>query len=298
MELTDLPVGNMHRDFNRDGDFDFNGFPADCSSASVSGSSYASSSFSPQTPISHPSTPPLANSLDFGSSFGSSADAIPFDLTPPSSATSPRFPMALKAEGTASGFVPACFASSSSRGQHGFSSHALASYGTQLTPSDTLDCGFFVNEAGAHSLFSISSSLIQTDQSWGKPITHWPHADGLMSVNGGPSPLRNPSAVQSIRSEAGDEKMPPFLLSAAARKQARFEEARHVTTALHGAQQRSPPIAARPHAKTKKQIGRFATRSGDMTMDSAQAGKFRCPYDGCKTGPYRRKEHLKRHIHS
>jgi hypothetical protein len=246
--------------------------------------------------------------MDYGSSFASSVDTVPFDLTPPSSATSSYFPMALKSNNV-SDFGYTGFPISPSRNHFGFSGHSLHGCGGQLAPSQTMDYGFFMNDLGPHPLLPTPSAMAQVGQSSGT-CSLWLHADSPISFEEH-SPSRFMGAAQSVKLEleedmmAGqsiklepeEDVMTPMMYSVTARKRVRMEEVRLKTTALREAQ-RSSQSNGRARTKTGKQLRTLVAGSGSMAMENIQPGKFKCPYEGCKTGPYRRNEHLKRHIQS
>lgn len=304
MDHADMSMCNIHVDFSDDADFSFNSLSSGCSSASISGSSYASSSLGPHTPTSGRSTPPLSASLDFGSSFASSVDTVPFDLTPPSSATSTYFPVALKSNNV-SDFSYTGFPITPSRAHFGFPGHPLNSCGGQLTPSQTMDYGFFMSDLGPHPLLSTPYGLNHGGQP-SDTCSLWVHAEGPISFEEH-SPSRFIRGAQSIKLELDEDMMVPqsvkleseedMMFSVAARRRARMEEVRLKTTALRDAQQGVQPNA-RARIKAGKQLRTLVAGSSSVAMENIQPGKFKCPHEGCKTGPYRRNEHLKRHIQS
>jgi hypothetical protein len=290
-----MALCNVPLDFDDSVNFDFNDLPERCSSASISGCSSASSSFGPHTPTSDRSTPFLSASLDFGSSFASSVDTVPFDLTPPSSAASNCFPMTPRG-GNVTDFGYSGFPATPSR-QVSFSGHPFSSCGTQLAHQQAMDSGFYPNHLGASPFMSTPSSVTQFDQS---SDLAWMHTDSPISFedHSSSSPSRLVDPFRSAKSEAEAGMMSPSMRSSAARKRAAIGEARHKTTALHQAQQRSQPNVRR-QIKKERRLRSLETGGGSMAMGSVEPpNRHYCPEEGCNKGPYQRKEHLKRHIDS
>lgn len=83
------------------------------------------------------------------------------------------------------------------------------------------------------------------------------------------------------------------------RKRALMGEARHRTTALQHAQQCLSPNP-RPRVKRERKTRAVVTENGgSVAVNSVKpASTFKCPMAGCKVQPYRRKEHMKRHVES
>ncbi|KAK3303996.1 uncharacterized protein B0T15DRAFT_226122 [Chaetomium strumarium] len=297
MTLQTMALCNVPLDFDDSGvNFDFNDLPERCSSASISGSSSASSSFGPHTPTSDRSTPFFSASLDFSSSFASSVDTVPFDLTPPSSAASNCFPVTPRG-GNVTDFGYSGFPVTPSRGQIGFSGHPFSncSSSTQLAPSQTMDCGSYPNHLGASPFMSTPSSVAQFDHSCDMA---WMHTDSPISFENDSSSSRLVDPFRSAKPEAEGDMMSPSMRSSAARKRAVIGEARHKTTALHQAQQRPQPNVRR-QIKKERRIRSLETEGGSMAMSSVEpSNRHYCPEEGCNKGPYQRKEHLKRHIDS
>lgn len=291
-----MPLKHMPLSFAESVDFDFHDFPAECSAASVSGSSYASSSFGPLTPTSGRSTPSFSTSLDMGSSFASSVDTVPFDMTPPSSATSTYFPTTPKMDSLPD-FAYRAFPTTLSRGQPGHPVYPLGGYDAQLTPSHTMDGGFFLNQLGPSPLPLMSTPSAPTHFGH-PPESAWGHADSLISFEQ-QVPRDLPEVLSSsIKLEPQNDVMTPLLLADTARKRAKMEEARHKTTALDQAQQRTQ-ASARRQVKRERRLCALKGKESTMSVDSVEPrSKFHCPHPGCTFGPYQRKEHLMRHIDS
>ncbi|KAK4156386.1 hypothetical protein C8A00DRAFT_30780 [Chaetomidium leptoderma] len=306
MAFTDLSMCNLNisLDLGDEVDFSFGSLPAG-NSGSISGSSSASSSFGPHTPTSERSTPPFSTSFDFGSSFASSVDAVPFDLTPPSSATSTYFPMTPET-GNVSGFGYPVFPATPSRGPFDFSGHPLSSCGMQLTPSQNTDCSFLAHLFGPHPLPSTPSVLTQFDHT-SDTASHWMYPDSPISFEQQQSPTRFVGTVRSnkqdsiehdwIKQELEDDMMPPSTPSDMARKRVLMGQVRHRTTALQQQVQQCQSFSAPRRIKVEKRARAVATESRSIAVDKVEpASTFRCPVEGCKVKPYRRNEHMKRHI--
>lgn len=331
MELTGVSMCNIQLDFNDDVEFDFSSLAVRCPSGSISDSSYASSSFGPHTPTSGRSTPPFSTSFDFGSSFAPSVDSVPFDVTTPSSATSTYFPMTPEAA-PVSDYAYPVFPATPSRGHLGFPGHQLSSCGTQLTPSQSMNCGFLVNQLGSHPSLATTSSIMAQFDHLSDVASHWAYPDSPISFDQQSAttrvdsvPLIKHEFVQSIKQEYEDEAMTPFNPSTTARKRALMGEARHRTTALQHAQWSSPRSNVRTTQIKRERKSRAARENvgnndlgGDNSNDSDEdhdeedddddcnfavdsiepKSTFKCPVAGCKAKPYRRNEHMKRHMKS
>lgn len=253
MELTGFSMCDTQLDFDDDVDFSFNTF-AGCPCQSTCCSSYASSSFGPQTPISGRSSPRPSSSVDFGSSFASSIDTPAFELTPPSSATSSYFSMGSKAECVYAGFPV-----TPSRGQLSFTGHPISPFNEHLVASHPMDCAFPMDDLGSQPHFSTPSTL-GPDGQVSDICSLWGHSESPISF-GEPLSPRLGGTVQSVKREAGEDRITPSIVSAEARRRAKIEEVRHKTAALHQAQQQSPSNG-RTRTKPGKQLPLFVTESG------------------------------------
>ncbi|KAK3298017.1 uncharacterized protein B0H64DRAFT_136209 [Chaetomium fimeti] len=295
MELTEAPVLNLSLDFGNDADFDFNSLGAGWPSGSVSGSSCASSSFGPHTPTSGRSTPHYSASFDFSSSFASSTGVVPFDPSPPSSATSTYFPMTPKSSNV-SNFVYPVFPATPSRGQLVFSCDPLSSYTAQLTPSQNMDCSFPMNHVDSHSYLAASSALGQYDH-LPNGVSHWTYPDSPISFDQH-SPAGAAQSVQSIKQEFDEDMMTPMTPSVATKKRVLMDETRHRAMALQQQMQQCSPSKSRTRAKRAKKRRTGAAGDDNFSMDAVEpATKCKCPVEGCDKR-YRRSEHMKRHIQS
>ncbi|KAG7285564.1 hypothetical protein NEMBOFW57_010193 [Staphylotrichum longicolle] len=161
--------------------------------------------------------------------------------------------------------------------------------------------------------------------------SHWAYPDSPISFNQHSATTRVDSVpsskhefVPSIKQEYEDEAMTPFCSSTTARKRALMGEARHRTTALQHAQWSSPrsnarttqvkrerkPRAARGNVGNNDLDGENSNDSDEdhdddddddcnFAVDSIEPkSTFKCPVAGCKAKPYRRNEHMKRHMKS
>jgi hypothetical protein len=301
MDLHGLPTLKISLEFGDD-EFSFNRFPGD-HPGSICGTTYASSSsspssssFGPQTPTSGRSTTPFSTSFDFASSFTSSADTASFDFSPPSSAPSAYFPMTPEA-GNVSGPVYPIFPFTPSRGPLDFSGHPLGGCGSQLAPSQTMDmdCSFFVSHLGANPLPSTPSGLAQFGQ-LSDTAPHWPYPDSPISFDQ-QSPMRLNGTAQSIKQEHEDDMEAQFTPSNAVMRRALIEEARHRTTMLHQQVQRCSPSPVRARIKREKKPLPMIRGDSRLPLGKVErTGAFKCPMEGCQQRPYRRSEHLKRHV--
>ncbi|KAK3906470.1 hypothetical protein C8A05DRAFT_40742 [Staphylotrichum tortipilum] len=274
MDLHEMPVCNLPLGLGDDAGFDFKSLPSGCPTGSVSGSSYASSSFDPHTPTSGRSPPPFTTSFDFGSSFTLTLDPGPVDLTPPPSsagssaaAHSTYFPMTPKTAGSIPDFVYPGFPITPSRAQFDFFRNQLNTSGPQLTtPQPTMDCSFLLNQLSPHQIMSTTPPI----------TTQFDHI----------SEARPASQENKVMTPPTSE-----------RKRALMGEARHRTTALQHAQQCSSPNQRPPVKRERKARAVVTEDGGSFAVDSVEpASTFKCPMAGCKVKPYRRNEHMKRHV--
>ena len=287
-------------DFADDAGFDLNTLPARCPSGSISGSSYASSSFGPHTPTSGRSTPPFSTSFDFGSSFGSSVDSGPFGLTPPSSATSTYFPMTPNTGHVVSDFGNPVFPVTPSRGQFEFPSHPLSSCGPHLTPSQSMDCNFLINQLGPLPVLSTPSAVAQFNR-FSDVASHWAYPDSPISFDQQQaSTAALAGSFQAIKQEPESDTMTSSVLSlhTTARRRALMGEARRRTTVLQQEVQKgSPPTRRTTRIKREKKACAAAPENDhSYAVDSIEpASAFKCLAEGCPK-VYRRNEHMKRHM--
>ncbi|EAQ86981.1 hypothetical protein CHGG_08234 [Chaetomium globosum CBS 148.51] len=297
MEFTEAPVLNISLDFGNDAEFEFNNLGAGWPLGSASGSSCASSSFGPHTPTSGRSSPHYSGSFDFGSSFASSTGVVPFDHSPPSSATSTYFPMTPKTSNVSS-FVYPVFPTTPSRGQLVFSCDPLSSYAVQLTPSQNMDCSFPVNHLDSHPYMDAPPALGRYDHlSMG--ASHWAYPDSPISFDQQHSPVGVAQPVQSIKQEFDEDTktpMTPMTPSITAKKRVLMDQTRHKTMALQQQMQQFSPSRTRTRAKRGKKCGTAAVGDDNFSMGAVEpATKCECPVEGCDK-QYRRSEHMKRHI--
>jgi hypothetical protein len=248
------------------------------------------------------SSPPFSTSFDFGFSFASSVDTVPFALSPPSSATSTYFPMTPKT-GPVSDFVYPGFPVTPSRGPLDFSGFPLSSCATQLTPSQTMDCSFSVNQLSLYPQLATPSPSAQYDHLSGA-ASHWMSPDSPISFEQ-LSPTRLTGAAQlvkqeprSVKQEPRENPMTPMTPSTPARKRALVDEARNLTTALQRQMRQCSPSPTRPRVKREKKRRTVRMGDGSFTADSVEpASSHKCPIEGCSKR-YRRSEHMKRHVNT
>jgi hypothetical protein len=105
-------------------------------------------------------------------------------------------------------------------------------------------------------------------------------------------------SVPSIKQECEEDSMVPLMPSHAARKRALMGEVRQRTTVLQQVQKFSPPNG-RARVKREKKAQVVVSEDDGYAVDSVEpASTFKCPVQGCKAKPYRRNEHMKRHMKS
>jgi hypothetical protein len=262
------------------------GLPAGASAANMRSSSLAASSYTPQTPTSDRSSLSFSASFDLASSFASSVDPVPFDLTPPSSATSTYFPMT--PAGSFSEAVHPAFPVTPSR-QLGFRGQPLSSPGSQMTPSQTMEYDFFVNQLGSHSLISTPSALARSNH-MSDTTSHWAYPDSPISFDQ-QSPSSVHSSMEWVKHEREENGMD--MPASTARRRTLMAEARQRTTALR--QQVEQCSAANPRVRTKRENKAHTAISVDGKVRVARAGAFKCPR-GCRDKVFQRKEHMMRHV--
>jgi len=296
MDLHEMSVCNLRLELGDDAGFDFNSLPAGCPSGSISGSSYAWSSFDPHTPTSGRSTPPFTTSFDFGSSFTTlSLDPSPVDLTPPPSAAasssaahSTYFPMTPKTAGSIPDFAYPGFPITPARAQFDFYGNPLTTCGPQLrTPQAAMDCSFLLNQLSPHPVMAAT----QFDRI-SEPTSQWAYPDSPISFD-----HQSPSGPPSSQEDRATSLMPPT----SERKRVLMGAARHRTSALQHAQQHCSSFSSRPRVKRERKARAAVVTDdddgGSFAVDSVEpASTFKCPMEGCKVKPYRRNEHMKRHI--
>ncbi|KAL2135790.1 hypothetical protein VTI74DRAFT_6856 [Chaetomium olivicolor] len=277
MVFSVVPMCNLRLGFEAGkAGFDFRDLSPGSSASSLNGASCTSSYDSP-TPTSGRSTPAFSTGLDFSSSFASSVDAVVFDLSPPSSATSTYFPMSPK-NGNAFDFVYTELSLTPTPAQLSFSSHQFCP--PPMASSHEMDCSFFMNPL-SQTLMSTPSSVTPFER-LPAPVSHWTHSDSPVSFQQH-SPSRVISPTRSIKQEC-EENMMAWEQSSAARRRARLESSR--LQKVQKRHQQQPP-----HIKSEKQ--HLPPLVAD---DVVEPGKYRCREEGCTSGPYRRNEHLKRHM--
>lgn len=120
-------------------------------------------------------------------------------------------------------------------------------------------------------------------------------SDGTQCANPDSPISFNHQSLAGITSQENQAalSMPP----ASERKRAVMGEARDRTTALRYTQQCSSPNP-RPRVKRERKARAVVTEDGgSFARDSVEpASTFKCPIKGCEVKPYRRNEHMQRHI--
>ncbi|KAK4640166.1 hypothetical protein QC761_604600 [Podospora bellae-mahoneyi] len=259
---------------------------------SPSGSSFSlsSSSYGPHTPTSGRSTPPR-HSFDYASSFSSSIDGHSIELTPPSSASNSYFPFAFKGDGI-SDFSQPGFPLTPSRGsQLSFGSFSHNGYGgVQLSPSQHVEyyCGDNLFQP-PHAMVSPQQQLPSSNglENW-----RWPQ-DSHSPISFGEHTPKRPSLMVrhpplKFEDEGEDIDMRNKYL-----KDSLSVEPSAVgllPSPIHRIKDNPPPPPRQRHGRIRAQ------RGGKSVDDVERKATFRCIVPGCYYGPYRRNEHLKRHL--
>lgn len=300
MELSALQTCALQPRIEFEDDSDFGGhnnLAEGCSTANISKSSYAPSTYGPRTPSSGRSTPIRSASLDYASSFATTIDT-PLDLTPPSSTTSTYFSTSMKVSSQTTDFLYPDLSFTPPRGQLDFSGHTFGNCGTQIASPQPTNSVFFINNYASQS-FSVPTAIFgHVDQ---LSDSLWVRTDSPINFEERSLPRLMRPGVSTVKlGNSTDDIISPMSSSNVSRRRARIGEARLRSTALQQAQQTSSTLSTaqiqfKPESNAKKPHA-LVTESGCVTIENIQTGKFKCPYEGCKTRPYRRNEHLKRHI--
>jgi hypothetical protein len=157
-----------------------------------------------------------------------------------------------------------------------------------------MDCSFFVTHLGVNPLPSASPGPTQFGQ-LSDTASHWSYPDSPISF-GQESPTRLNGTVQSIK-EHEDGVEGSFTPSRTERRRALIEEARHRTTVLHQQVQQCSPSSPRTRIKREKKPLPMIRGDSRLPLGKVErTGAFKCPMEGCQQRPYRRSEHMKRHI--
>ncbi|AEO61355.1 hypothetical protein MYCTH_57823 [Thermothelomyces thermophilus ATCC 42464] len=295
MELTRPSICKNPFDRGSDANIEFTGFPTEWPLGSVDDSSHTFSSFSPHTPSSGRSTPPCSSSLDFNySSFASSIDTVPFDLSPISCVTSIYLPMTPKA-GPISDFTRPSIPITPIWPKYDSQNHPLSERTAQVYFSQTMDCGLAITQLSTHPHLGGSSVLVQYERLSGTTTSNWMVPDS--PVNFEPhSPTQFAVSGPSMEQQDGAEPTAPRTPSMKARRRALTDEVRHKTTVLQQQMQQCPSPKTRTRAKKETRCRTVMMADGSFALDSVElASTFKCPIEGCGK-MYRRSEHMKRHI--
>ncbi|KAK4175720.1 hypothetical protein QBC36DRAFT_301754 [Triangularia setosa] len=262
---------------------------------SPSGSSFSlsSSSYGPHTPTSGRSTPPRG-SFDYASPFSSSIDGHSIELTPPSSATNLYFPFAFKGDGV-SDFGQPAFPVPPSRSQLSFSNFSHNGYGVQLSPSQHVEyfCGdnLFQQPVVVSPQQQLPSSN-GWDQDW-----RWPQGDSHNPISFGEHTLKRPGVmVRHPPLKFEDEGEDIDMRNKCLKENFSLDPSAMglLPSPLHRVKDDSSPSPKQRHTRIKD-VKRAARESVDG-MDKEPKAIHRCIVPGCSYGPYRRNEHLKRHL--
>ena len=312
LDVPDVSRLDLHMEYSDGENYNFNsqamGSQSGCSN---NGSSYSTSTYGPYTPTSARSTPPRSNSLDFGSSFASSVDSYPFDITPPSSAVSAYFPLDM-ATGDGSEYFETGITATPSRNAVGYNGLASNCGGQMSLTPQTMDFYSFASDTCTPTMVPTSMQVIQSGAQpwdswsmWGQtsnsPVD-FHHRQTPMATRTFRSmdtvkqeDLTSPSNCSSTSGLRSEVSMSPTCYSAlAARRRVSVEDA---STALQRVQGDASP-SLRP--KLRAELRRTESYSSMVTDDGIQvktipSSKSKCDYPGCTARPFKRVEHMKRH---
>ncbi|KAK4205737.1 hypothetical protein QBC40DRAFT_336037 [Triangularia verruculosa] len=258
---------------------------------SPSGSSFSlsTSSYGPHTPTSGRSTPPRG-SFNYASSFTSSMDGHSIELTPPSSATNSYFPFAFKGDGV-SDFGQPGFPLTPSRSQLSYPSFSHNEYGVQLSPSQ--QGGYFCGDNLFQQPVVVSpQQQLPPNNGWCENW-RWPQ-DSHSPINFGEHTPKRPSVmVRHPPLKFEDEGQDMDMRKKYLKENLSIEPSAMglLPSPLHRVKDDSPPPRQRqPRVKDSK---RAPKEPVDGVVPKAV---HRCIVPNCTYGPYRRHEHLKRHL--
>ncbi|TPX08871.1 uncharacterized protein E0L32_009689 [Thyridium curvatum] len=255
-----------------------------CPSTSSSFSS-ASSSYDPFTPTSGRSSPTRRPSVDFESSFYS--DPAGFDMTPPSSAVSSYFPIHHHMKNDMEpDFLPNGMPVTPSRYGSNMLDATLASHSWHgpLTPTHSMDMYSFAESMGsspfmvptpAHSIYNGNSCDVPTLWSMGmdSPVTFENHPSPLKSMRDDGSPFAFNRPRRRLFMEDAQQKSNVLQ---------RVQQAAHMPLRSSGKRDRTGAVVSSGH--------------NGVSVQRIAAGAFKCDVPGCSSKPFKRMEHLKRHI--
>ncbi|KAK3990532.1 hypothetical protein QBC44DRAFT_239095 [Cladorrhinum sp. PSN332] len=274
--------------------------PVTASNGSLSsGASSYASSFGPHTPLSGISTPSRNNSFDFNasrngsldstSSFATTIDTNPFDLSPPASTTSSYFPANFKAD-DGSDICQSGFPLTPSRSQL----HSINTWESQMSPSSTMDY-YFQEGLSQHTLMSTPPGPVPTGQAWEYGWgPKWVQGDSPINFEKH-TPTRLAHSIHGLKIEESEQH------EFEAKKRMLVEEAKLRATALHQMQQeqehhRSTAMRSVRTRTVRQQRSRRPPQ--DSGIGTIVQSVYHCNLPGCTDGPYRRHEHLIRHQNS
>ncbi|KAK4142783.1 uncharacterized protein C8A04DRAFT_12931 [Dichotomopilus funicola] len=279
MELPEMSVLDMSLEFANDPDFDFNGQPLGWPTGSVSGSSYASSSFGPHTPNSGRSTPHFSGSFDYGSSFVS-VEPVSYDAAAPPSPTVPTYFHPNTKSTRASDLIfPACTVPGPWGGVN-MVAQPFGSCSSQIMPSQPImEYSFPSQQMVPHPYLPSPAALSQQQHSISGP-THWTYPDSPISF-GQQSPVTRPvEAMRTSKRGSPEQPMTP--------RSPHMVETKGVP---------KTETSTKPKREKKRRVAAEVDEDeADLAVDAVEpASTFKCPIEGCNNR-YRRTEHMKRHI--
>lgn len=256
-----------------------------CPSTTSSFSS-ASSSYDPFTPTSGRSSPNRRSSVDFDSFY---SDPAGFDMTPPSSAVSSYFPMHQSMKGDMEpDYLPNGMPVTPSRYNNNLMDPSMHSWHGPLTPTHSMDMYTFAESMGsspfmvptpAHSLYNGNGCDVPTLWSMGmdSPVTFENH----------PSPLKSMAALRDDGS--------PYAFNNRSRRRLFMEEAQQKSNVLQRMQQ-AAHMPLRSSGKRDRTGAIVPSGDNGVSVQRIAAGAFKCDVPGCSSKPFKRMEHLKRHV--
>jgi hypothetical protein len=289
--------------FNMDDSFSLSSRSMGCLATSTNFSA-ASSTYDPFTPHSGRSTPQKSFDSSFDSSFSSCASSISFDLTPPPTAMSGYFAVAVEAECNPmytfnrrlkTPPVPLTQKPPVPMGSTEVDYHAMLevtlpqSCMVSATPARSLnDCSlgehrnppFISQTPGA----SFSGSAAEGYSGI------WPCSSDSPLSFFVKQESQSSSRIRPLRGSVSPNSYSLATAPLTSRKRFFVNDAQKKTTALHTAQRNLTAT----RAKREKLKSKHAPNSGSH-IEKIPLAKFKCEYEGCKSA-YRRAEHLKRHI--
>ncbi|KAK4187609.1 hypothetical protein QBC35DRAFT_231058 [Podospora australis] len=289
MEFPSGPAYHMAIHFNNEDNI-FGGYNnLTSSSASSVGFSSGTSSFGPHTPTSSCSTPSRNNSFNYGASFASVSDSTPFEFTPPASATSSYFGLKT-ADG--SEYHPSGFPLTPSRSQLGYNGFLPQHYDNQMSSSQAL--GYYDVNNFTHQPLMATSPALATDGSASETWSQWGQADSPITFDRQtPTKLAPPISFDRRTSIKLSRGLHGLQLKELDEK---FELKGHTGLRQRGREERKASLTSR-RQHTRKGASIKQEPSGDgANVEILCASEHYCTFPNCNKGPYKRKEHWRRHV--